>query len=134
LYAFFATEYEDLNFAKTCAAANFIGNDSSGEFIMLNSISNVIHAKSSDISQKQPAANSDALTCKNQLQYMMQIINQSAYTEVWLNTEEFSNEKYNTIFNNHQSEVMSNDLEHQIKIRRMIYTSRTRASSNTRRH
>lgn len=79
-----------MNFAKTRAAANFIGNDTSGEFIMLNSISNVIHAKSSDISQKQPAANNDALACKNPLIIIcMQIINQnSVHKEVWLNNKE----------------------------------------------
>jgi hypothetical protein len=84
-----------LNFAKTRAAANFIGNDTSGEFIMLNSISNVIHAKSSDISQKQPAANNDALACKNQLHIICtQIINQNTvHKEVWLNNKELKKRK-----------------------------------------
>lgn len=82
MYALLATEYEHLNFAKTRTAANFIGKDTAGVFTMLNSISNVIHAKSSDISQKHPAANNDAITCKKLIQYNIKKYIQGSLTKI----------------------------------------------------
>ena len=73
LQALFATENGHLNFAKTSAASNFKGNDTVDELIILNSISTVILAKSSDVSEKHPAANNDAFTCKNPIQYFTYI-------------------------------------------------------------
>ena len=63
-----------MNFVKTCAAAIFTVNNTSDEFIILNNISTVIHAKSSDVSQKHPAANNDALTCKSPIKYLTYIL------------------------------------------------------------
>jgi len=58
-----------LHFAKTRAAANFTGKDTEDEFIILNSISTEIDAKSSDISQRHPVAYKDALTCEISTQH-----------------------------------------------------------------
>lgn len=59
-------EFEHPIFAKSRAPANLTAGTVSNEVTMLTSISNTTHAKSSDNSEKHPAANNDAFTCSNQ--------------------------------------------------------------------
>lgn len=64
LWALVAIEYEHPIFAKSRTPAILMAIDVLGEITTLSSISKATDAKSAAKSQKQPAANKDAFTCR----------------------------------------------------------------------
>jgi len=67
LNALLAIACEHPIFAKTRTAANLVFGIMSGNFTMSFNIPRTTNAKSSATSQKQAAANRDALTCKHKM-------------------------------------------------------------------